>query len=223
MKDMKIKNIFSAPNGSDHSFCISNENKLYAVGWNKNNQFGITTNQDNNNKWTPINTTLSIQKVATAVYYTTFLSDNGKIYVAGYDHGLGGLGLGKNIKSSPNIQQIQIKIKFKDIYCGCSHTLPLDDNYGVWSWGDGCYGSLGHGDDNNRYSPTRIQYFIQNNIKIGKICCGFRHNVLLSLNKKVYCFGRNAGYQCGNGSNETVCLPQPNETLKKEQLLILNV
>ncbi len=27
IKDMKIKNIFAAQNGSEHSFCISNENK----------------------------------------------------------------------------------------------------------------------------------------------------------------------------------------------------
>ncbi len=188
-KDMKIKNIFAAPNESGHSFCISNENKLYAVGRNDSNQFGIETDEENNYKWIPINTTLSIQKVATARFYTTFLSTNGKIYVAGYDDGVRGvLGLGEGIESSPNIQEIQIKIKFKDIYCGFAHTLAIDDNYGVWSWGEGGDGSLGHGDGNNRYFPTRIQYFIQNNIKIAKICCGYWHNILLSLNKKVLFF-----------------------------------
>ncbi len=34
----------------------------------------------------------------------------------------------------------------------------------------GTYGRLGHGDDNDRYLATKIQYFIQHNIKIGKIC-----------------------------------------------------
>ncbi len=74
------------------------------------------------------------------------------------------------------------------MYGGRGHTLAIDDNYGVWSWGYGGDGSLGHGDDNNRYSPTRIQYFIQNNIKIAKICCGAWHNILLSLNNKVLIF-----------------------------------
>ncbi len=187
MKDMKIKNIFSAPNGSEHSFCISNENKLYAVGRNDRNQFGIQTNTKMNNQWTPIKSSLSIQKVATSWWYTTFLTTTGKIHVAGDDLFGGGLGLGKDI-NSPNIQEIQIKKKFKDIYCGYLHTLAIDDNYCVWSWGYGEDGSLGHGDDNNRYLPTKIQYFIQNNIKIGKICCGVLHNILLSLNNKVLIF-----------------------------------
>eukprot|EP00483_Globobulimina_turgida_P011876 UN11898 len=100
---MKIKNIFSSP-ASWHSFCISDENKLYAVGCNKYNTFGQETNKEKNNKWTQINTLLSIQKVATANRYTTFLSTNGTIFVAGYDYGKGGLGLGKDIRSSPNIQ-----------------------------------------------------------------------------------------------------------------------
>eukprot|EP01084_Bolivina_argentea_P036358 67287_1 len=75
MKDMQINRIYSVPNGSYHAFCMTFENKLYAVGSNFNKQFGIETEKDENNKWIHIHTLLNIKKVSTTWYYTTFLSE----------------------------------------------------------------------------------------------------------------------------------------------------
>eukprot|EP01084_Bolivina_argentea_P036354 67281_1 len=214
MKDMHINLIYSASNGSEHAFCMTFDNKLYAVGSNEYKQFGTDTKEVNNNKWIHINTLLNIKKVSTTWYYTTFLSENGKMYVTGDDDGEGGLGLGEDTEHVSVITEIQTNTKFKEIYCGSMHTLAIDNNYCVWSWGGGSYGQLGNGDTNNRYTPTKIKKLL--NIKIRKICCGWTHNILLSFDNKIYSFGRNVSYQCGNGSDKNVLLPELNQTLAEQ-------
>eukprot|EP01084_Bolivina_argentea_P204248 348784_1 len=118
MKDFQINQIYSAPNGSKTVFCMTLDNKLYAVGNNNCAQFGIKTKEGSNNKWIRINTLLNIKKVSTSEGYTTFLSESGKIYVTGNDYGFGSLGLGKETKKVSLITEIKTKTKFKDIYCG---------------------------------------------------------------------------------------------------------
>eukprot|EP01084_Bolivina_argentea_P036355 67283_1 len=211
MKDMQINRIYSVPNGSDTAFCITFDHTLYAVGYNYSKQFGIDTKQDSNSNWTHINTVLNMETVSNARGYTTFLSENGKIYVAGSDIGRGGLGLGKKTKQVSVITGIKTKTKFKDIYCGAYHTLAIDNNDCVWSWGYGSDGQLGNGDTNNGYIATKIKKLL--NIKIRSIFCGWAHNLLLSFDNKVYSFGRNEWYECGNGTNKNVLFPELNQTL----------
>eukprot|EP01084_Bolivina_argentea_P070841 128813_1 len=66
--NIKINNIFTNPL-SYHAFCIDNNNKIYACGYNYNN------------KWTEINTQIQIKKISTGdgytTHYTTFINDNG--------------------------------------------------------------------------------------------------------------------------------------------------
>eukprot|EP01084_Bolivina_argentea_P065209 118868_1 len=137
--NIKINNIYSSPL-SYHAFCIDNSNKIYVCGENYNR------------KWTQIHSEIQIQKIATGDGYTTFINDNGQLFVCGNDsHGRGVLGLGKDTTKVEKITEISIQTKFMDIYCGGGHTLALDCNGQIWSWGYGRNGQLGHGDTNKRY------------------------------------------------------------------------
>ena len=40
--------------------------------------------------------------------------------------------------------------------CGCCHTLSLDENGGVWSWGCGRTGQLGTGNTSNQSQPSLV-------------------------------------------------------------------
>eukprot|EP01084_Bolivina_argentea_P239776 402939_1 len=205
--NMKINNIFSCP-FSSHAFCIDNNNKIYVCGANYNN------------KWTQINTQIQIQKISTGNGYTAFINDNGQLFVSG-NNSDGALGLGKDTTKVNTIRQIPIQTQFMDIYCGNKHTLALDCNGEIWSWGYGEFGQLGHGDSKNRYIPTEIQYFMNNNIKIKHICCGTWHSLALSNVNKIYTFGGNVNYQCGNNNNKDALIPELNETLKNENIITI--
>eukprot|EP01084_Bolivina_argentea_P295349 508443_1 len=140
-----------------------------------------------------MDTKIQIQKIATGNGYTTFINDNGQLFVCGNDcNGYGFLGLGYIGTDTTNVKQITpipIQTKYMNIYCGVGHTLALDCNGQIWSWGYGHYGQLGHGDQDIIYKPTIIQYFVDNNIQITQICCGSEHNLLLSNKNKIYTFG----------------------------------
>ena len=47
----------------------------------------------------------------------------------------------------------------KRIYCGKKHTLALDDDGGIWSWGCNGYGRLGLNDPHDRKRPCKIDFF----------------------------------------------------------------
>ena len=42
------------------------------------------------------------------------------------------------------------------------HSLAIGKNGEVWSWGDGDYGKLGHGDSTTQKQPTQIQEQLKN-------------------------------------------------------------
>eukprot|EP01084_Bolivina_argentea_P023639 44124_1 len=120
---MKTNNIFTNP-FSTHAFCIDNNNKMYVCG-----------KKYYNNKWTQINTQINVQKISTGNGYTTFINDNGQLFICGNDsYDCGALGLGTETKEVNQITQIPIQTKFIDIYCGYNHTLALDCDGHIWSW-----------------------------------------------------------------------------------------
>ena len=98
------------------------------------------------------------------------------------------------------------KIKmFKDrhilkIKTGLKHSLILEDNGSIWTFGSNTFGELGIG-DNTEYeeidNPMEIPYFIQNKVCIIDIRCGSEHNLAISQDYKVYSWGLNASRQCG--------------------------
>jgi alpha-tubulin suppressor-like RCC1 family protein len=56
------------------------------------------------------------------------------------------------------------------------HSLfNLENN--VFSWGENYFGQLGHGDKNNRNTPTKVDFF--DGMKITQISCGYFHCLAL--------------------------------------------
>ena len=57
--------------------------------------------------------------------------------------------------------------------------MNLKDDGFVYSWGNGCFGQLGHDDTINRMIPTLIDELS----KIKKIYCGGDHTMSINGNK----------------------------------------
>ena len=75
--------------------------------------------------------------------------------------------------------------KFVQVSCGCTHMLLLSDDGTVWSAGRNQYGQLGYGNKTeSRDYPKRIEYFVQNNIKIATIRAGFYFGMALTNDGK---------------------------------------
>ena len=62
------------------------------------------------------------------------------------------------------------------------------DGNTVWSFGDGDYGKLGHGNTTRVLNPTKIEALQGQNMK--KVLCGAQFSVALTKDGKVFMWGQ---------------------------------
>jgi len=89
---------------------------------------------------------------------------------------------------------------------GGSHTVVLDSEHHVFTFGAGGSGRLGHGNDKNRWKPTLISALEFE--KIVSIAAGFAHSVALSDEGHVYTWGSGKMGRLGHGSDSDEVLPR---------------
>ena len=90
-------------------------------------------------------------------------------------------------------------ITAKSISASYEHSLIIDINNKVWSFGNNNYGQLGlgdHGKNTNKDKPTMIH-----NITAKAISTGGNHSLIIDMNDKVWSFGRNYFGQLGLGDH----------------------
>merc|ERR1712228_642300 len=228
----------SAGISSRHRFILTANNQLYGVGNNLFNQIGIdrkciyddiAKSADGNNKdrplseanirkWTKVNffndNELILRQIECGYTVSTFLCQNGHIYTVGFS-AFGNLGFGEKKNKTSQITKIcTIKTRIESISCGFDHTLALNEYRYVLSFGDNCFGQLGHGHfvQNRRQKPKEIEYFRKHGVHATSVQCGAFHSVVLDCNGLVYCFGHNLEFQChpnnDDAANLNVSLPR---------------
>ena len=66
----------------------------------------------------------------------------------------------------------------RKVACGMLHTVLLDGEGGVWTWGAGKWGQLGHGDLEARWAPQRVQAGLEGQ-RVLDVAAGLRCTVCL--------------------------------------------
>jgi len=59
-----------------------------------------------------------------------------------------------------------------DVDGGSRHQGFVTKKGEAWTWGNGNQGVLGHGDEDSRDNPTRVEWFVKQNMKVVAIGCG---------------------------------------------------
>ena len=77
--------------------------------------------------------------------------------------------------------------KIVQIDCGDFHSLALEDNGTLYSWGAGERGECGHGKFENVELPTKIRFF--EGKKIVLIEAGNHHTLALTSDNLMYAWG----------------------------------
>ena len=140
--------------------------------------------------------------------YNVALSEDGHVYSNGMGY-YGELGHGiqkqmlRNWKLIESIRNIEIT----KIMVGSKHTILLDKNGNVYSFGRNKYSELGlniGSSIESQSNPMMISYFKKNNIKIIDIKCGEVHSVALDSNFEVYTWGDNSYEQCDMYTSEKI-------------------
>ena len=247
-----LKDITCATNGH-HQIALTNDGQVHGTGRNSNHELGFSDGS-NRTQFTKIpyfeTNKLRVKAVECANQYSTFLTNNGAVYVCGTSPD-GGLGLGSDVRQSKTVRKVDIlnDTAMTHIASGYGHTLSIDEDGWVWSWGSNSSGQLGNGrmdvkkkggkkdshkkkkgrrrmmmkqgtnDQCNRTLPQKIAYFVEKDIKTIAIDCGMNHNLSLDSKHRIHAWGYNQSSQCGFASSSPVLRPKPIPALKNVDIV----
>ena len=111
------------------------------------------------------------------------ITTSGLLYTWGRGaYGRLGLGHNRDEKTPQLVKDYSEKTDptFKDVSCGESHTLALDNKGRVWAWGSGHYGKLGLPVDGSSYVSTP-QLLTFKFPELTGVCCGTNHSIAYRL------------------------------------------
>jgi alpha-tubulin suppressor-like RCC1 family protein len=167
------------------SFCLDDQGRVWSFG---NNTFGQLGLGDENDRNTPtlVPGLNNIIQVSAKAHHTLCLDNQGNVWSFGLNE-LQQLGLGHNNINRNVPTQIDNLQNIVKISTGVFHSLCLDDQGHVWSFGSNVDGVLGLGDQDDRAVPTMIPT-LENIIDIS---AGTDHSLCLDNQGRVWGFGAN--------------------------------
>ncbi|ERE75742.1 putative E3 ubiquitin-protein ligase HERC1-like protein [Cricetulus griseus] len=97
------------------------------------------------------------------------------------------------------------------VSAGYRHSAAVTEDGELYTWGEGDFGRLGHGDSNSRNIPTLVKD-ISN---VGEVSCGSSHTIALSKDgRTVWSFGGGDNGKLGHGDTNRVYKPKVIEALQ---------
>ena len=94
------------------------------------------------------------------------------------------------------------------VACGHDHTAVATEGGGVYTFGRGEHGRLGHGDEENQLAPRRVPAAGFNGERVVMVAAGGAHTVALSEAGHVFTWGYGHAGQLGHGDRENQWAPR---------------
>ena len=139
----------------------------------------------------------NIIKITAGYRHSLFLGADSVLYSCGYN-GKGECGLGKDIESinipTPIQYFIANGIKVVDISAGCHHSLVLDNQCRIYSFGYNYFGQCGDGETKSVFTPKMIKTL--KDFKVLEIKCGSLTSYCKTECRKNFLWGSNGNNNC---------------------------
>lgn len=180
VSELSKHKIVSAAAGRSHTVVLTEDGQSFAFGWNKHGQLGSGSLR-NEVESSPVRCQVSdVKTVACGGEFTVWLSSvqGSSILTAGLPQ-YGQLGHGTD--NEYNSKDGSVRLVYEPqarpkaiasfsgetivkVACGTNHTVAVDSNGFVYTWGYGGYGRLGHREQKDEWAPRRIDVFTRHNV-----------------------------------------------------------
>uniref|UniRef100_A0A287AP80 HECT and RLD domain containing E3 ubiquitin protein ligase 4 n=1 Tax=Sus scrofa TaxID=9823 RepID=A0A287AP80_PIG len=187
--------------GYYHSLALSKASEVFCWGQNKYGQLGLGIDCKKQSSPQLIKSLLGIpfMQVAAGGAHSFVLTLSGAIFGWGRNK-FGQLGLNdENDRYVPNLLKSLRTQKIVYICCGEDHTAALTKEGGVFTFGAGGYGQLGHNSTSHEINPRKV-FELMGSI-VTQIACGRQHtSAFVPSSGRIYSFGLGGNGQLGTGS-----------------------
>ncbi|KZC10934.1 Secretion-regulating guanine nucleotide exchange factor, partial [Dufourea novaeangliae] len=207
--DRKIKRVAI---GLRHIALVTEDHKVLVAGSGNKGQLGLSPSKEEElfnaaYTFTEVPTLRNIQDVTCGQHHTVAITENGNLYAFGDNrHGQLGLNTESFLKTSFPIELPDVRFNtLVKTYSGWSHVIALNDGQ-IFSWGRNTYGQLGMAEFKEPLSWKMMQ--IEGLAKVNHIAVGSEHNVVLTEDGSIFCWGWNEHGNCGNGDTRDIKFPK---------------
>jgi len=190
------KTFCNISSGIHHTIVIDHIGQVWSWGYNINGQIGDNTVT---NRCTPVSILGSKKtfcNISSGQYFAIGLDKNGQVWGWGYNS-KGQIG-DNTVTSRRTPVSILGSLKtFCNIIAGASHTIGIDNNGQVWSWGNNNTGQLGDNTTSSRRTPVSI---LGAKKTFCKISAGPSNSAGIDKNGQVWGWGYNSKGQLGDNT-----------------------
>ncbi|XP_025146202.1 probable E3 ubiquitin-protein ligase HERC3 isoform X2 [Bubalus kerabau] len=175
--------------GESHSLALSDQGQLFSWGAGSDGQLGLMTIEDS----------VAVPRLIQKLNQQTILQVS-----CGNWHCLA---LAADRESPCHVKLLRTQ-KVVYISCGEEHTAVLTKSGGVFTFGAGSCGQLGHDSMNDEVNPRRVLELMGS--EVTQIACGRQHTLaFVPSSGLIYAFGCGARGQLGTGHTCNVKCPSP--------------
>ncbi|XP_042246341.1 probable E3 ubiquitin-protein ligase HERC3 isoform X1 [Thunnus maccoyii] len=199
--------------GNQHCIALSRDGQLFTWGQNTSGQLGLGKGEPSKLFPHPLKSLAGIPlaQITAGGDHSFALSLSGAVFGWGKNRA-GQLGLNdKQDRAVPCHIKFLRSQKVVYISCGDEHTAALTKDGGLFTFGDGSWGQLGHASTNNELLPRRVLELM--GTEVSQIACGRHHTLaFVPSSGMVYAFGCNSHGQLGIGVLGDARGPSPVKT-----------
>ncbi|XP_071362182.1 probable E3 ubiquitin-protein ligase HERC3 isoform X2 [Trachinotus anak] len=195
--------------GGQHSVALTKDGQVYSWGQDSRGQLGLEKRKPGANSPQHLRSlsAIPVVQIAAGGEQSFALSVSGGVIGWGRnDRGQLGLGDTKDRPTPTPVHYLNMK-KTIHISCGTDHTAILTKDGGVFTFGSGQYGQLGHNSFCDELRPRLVAELW--GAKVVKIACGRHHTLVLTDSRGVFSFGSGEQGQLGRGEKSHPSVPLP--------------